>query len=60
MICSQCGETPLLKELEPLSETTSKCIQDLLASNAAPLGSERESLSDLMSRTQTYASRLDT
>ncbi|KAF9033446.1 hypothetical protein BDZ89DRAFT_1062906 [Hymenopellis radicata] len=63
MICSQCGttsDTPLLKEqLEPRSETTSKRIQDLLASNVAPLGSERESLSDLMSRTQTYATSLD-
>ncbi|KAF9033455.1 hypothetical protein BDZ89DRAFT_551286 [Hymenopellis radicata] len=61
MICSQCAinpSTPVTKGLESLPETTSKLIQDLLASNVAPLGRERESLSDLMSRTQLYATSL--
>ncbi|KAF8883372.1 hypothetical protein CPB85DRAFT_1338586 [Mucidula mucida] len=59
MNCSQCGTTTEIP-LEPLFETTSKRIQDLLVSNAAPLGSELESLKDLLLRTQDYATTLDT
>ncbi|KAF9033458.1 hypothetical protein BDZ89DRAFT_1130973 [Hymenopellis radicata] len=63
MICSQCAtklRTPVTNELESLPEATSKRIKDLLASNVAPPERERESLSDLMSRTQNYATSLET
>ncbi|KAF8883376.1 hypothetical protein CPB85DRAFT_1258839 [Mucidula mucida] len=63
MICSQCATnfvTPPTKELESPSVVTPKRIGDLLACNVAPLGGERDALSDLMSRTQDYATSLDT
>ncbi|KAF9051222.1 hypothetical protein BDZ89DRAFT_529231 [Hymenopellis radicata] len=61
MIFFQCGtQSDAAMALERLPETTCERINDLLASNMPPLGHERESLSDLMSRTQDHVNSLET
>ncbi|KAF9048275.1 hypothetical protein BDZ89DRAFT_1057855 [Hymenopellis radicata] len=58
MICSQCGHASP-EQLEILPKTTLTRIKELLASNVAPHGTENTQLSELMSRTQSYATTLD-
>ncbi|KAF9033438.1 hypothetical protein BDZ89DRAFT_1062898 [Hymenopellis radicata] len=59
MICSQCGHASPEPQLEILPEATLTRIKELLASNVAPHGTEKTQLSELMSRTQSYAATLD-